>query len=277
MKCYFLREGAQIMNGLSMTNMSSYHDHMKFIRYSMATRINKAGNDPAGLAISEKMRGQFRGDDVAVRNMQDSQSLSRTAEGALDQSHSVLQRMRELSIQANNGMLTESDRGHIQKEFSGLQDTLAAIGRDTQFNTKPLLDGSFSKQLTTTNANGAVLEMNINSALSSQLGDLKTGLTINDVDLRKGSAQALSVIDGAIAQISETRGSLGMTDNRFGHGITVATTKSYQLKASESRIRDADMAKNAIELQKFQTMQDAYFMTQRMGIGMSGMYLNLLM
>lgn len=266
-----------MMNGLSMTNMSSYHEHMKFLRYSMATRINKAGDDPAGLAISEKMRGQFRGDDVAVRNMRDSQSLSRTAEGALDQSHSVLQRMRELSVQANNGTLTESDRGHIQKEFIGLQNTLDAIGRDTQFNTKRLLDGSFSEQQTTTNANGAALEMSIDSAFARQLGEQHTGLSIADLDLRQKPSQALSVIDGAIAQISESRGNLGVTDNRLGHAITVTSTQSLNTKASESRIRDADITKNAIELQKFQIMQDAYFMTQRMGIGMSGMNLNLLM
>lgn len=266
-----------MINGAFLSNVGNYNSHMKFLRYGMAQRINSAKDDAAGLAISEKMRGQFRGDDMAVRNMRDSQSLSRTAEGALGQSHSVLQRMRELSIQANNSLLTESDRGHIQQEFNSLRDTLNAIGKDTQFNTKPLLDGSFSNQKTKTNANGASLEMTIDSSLASQLGNSQTGLTIADVDLTTNPSQALSTIDGAISQISHSRSQLGATDNRLTTAISVTDTQSFNTRAAESRIRDADIAKNSIDLQKYQLMQQAYFATQRMGIGMSGMNLNLLM
>lgn len=264
------------MTSLSMMNMNSYNSHMKFIRFSTAQRINQAGDDAAGLAISEKMRGQIRGDQTAVRNMATSQAMTRTAEGALGQSHSVLHRMRELSVQANNSFLTDSDRSHIQREFDGLRDTLNALGRDTQFNTKPLLDGSFSSEKTTTNGNGASVEMNIASALASELGNYETGMTIADIDLRKNPSEALATIDGAIAQISDTRGHLGAIDSRLSHAMNVTETQSLNMQASESRIRDADIAKNAIELQKYQIMQQAYFMTQRLGIGMSGMNINLL-
>lgn len=265
------------MNGVFASNLGNYSTHMKFVKYSTALRINSAKDDPAGLAISEKMRGQFRGDDMAVRNMRDSQSLGRTAEGALSQSHSVLQRMRELSIQANNGLLTESDRSHLQREFDGLRDTINAIGRDTQFNTKPLLDGSFVDQQTTTSGNGSSFELSIDSALASQLGNAQTGWTISDVDLRSNPSQALSIIDGAINQISHSRGKLGATDNRFEKAINVSETQSFNIRAAESRVRDADIAKNAKELQKIQIMQQAYFSTQRMGIGMMGTNVNLLM
>lgn len=257
-----------MIKGAFLSNFTSYENHLKFLRYSTAQRINKAADDPAGLAISEKSRAQYRGDDMAVRNMRDSQSLARTAEGALDQSHNVLQRMRELSIQANNGLLTDSDRGALQLEFNQLRETINAIGKDTQFNTKPLLDGSFTNQQTTTNGNGATLEMNINSAFASQLGHLETGRTIADIDLRANPSEALTIIDGAISQISHSRGNLGATENRLLHGINVTETQSLN-------IRDADMAKNAMELQKYKVMQQAYFLTQRMGMGMSGMNVNL--
>ena len=264
------------MTSVSMMNMNSYNDHMKFIRYSTALRINRGSDDAAGLAISEKMRAQVRGDQAAIRNMGISQAMTRTAEGALSQSHSVLQRMRELSIQANNSLLTESDRSHLQREFDGLRDTLNAIGRDTQFNTKPLLDDSFSSQRTTTGADGSSVEMNITSALASHLGNQETGATIADIDLGNNPSEALATIDMAITQISNSRGNLGAFDNRLNHAINVTETKSLNTQASESRIRDADLAKNATELQKMQIMQQAYFMTQRLGIGMTGMNINLI-
>lgn len=264
-----------MLNGLSLSNLSNYSNHMKFIKYSAAQKIQQAKDNPAGLAISEKMRSQFRGDDMAVRNMRDSQSLGRTAEGALSQSHSILQRMRELSIQANNGLLTDTDRSHLQQEFVGLRDTLNGIGRDTQFNTKPLLDGSLQNQQTTTNGNGGSLQLSISGSLASQLG--KDGITLADVDLQANPRDSLSIIDGAIQQISQSRGQLGATDNRLDKAINVGETQSLNIRSAESRIRDADIAKNAMELQKIQLMQQAYFKTQRMGIGMMGMNVNLLM
>lgn len=264
------------MVAIHSASTNSYNAHQTLMKLSSFQRINSARDDAAGLAISEKMRGQFRGDDIAVRNMRDSQSLTRTAEGALGQSHSVLQRMRELSIQANNSLLTDSDRGHIQREFEGLRDTLNAIGSDTQFNTKSLLDGSFSQQHTTTDGRGASLQMDIGSALASQLRSEKTGLSLADVDLRTNPQAGLQTIDSAIQQVSGSRGTLGATDNRLDSAISVAETQSFNIRSAQSRIADADVAKSAIELQKHQVMQQAYFSAQRMNMNMMGMGLNLL-
>lgn len=255
---------------------ASQSQQMAMLRLSTAERINSAADDAAGLAISEQMRGQIRGENVAVRNMQDSQNMMQTAEGALGSTHSVLGRMRELAVQANNGILTSSDRGAIQQEFSQLRDTIDSIGRHTQFNTKNLLDGSFQGMNTTTNANGEGIQTGIKSALANSLGDSNSGITLADVNLQSDPSSALKVIDGAIAQISDSRSSIGATQSRLDHGINISETKQVNTQASESRIRDADMAKQAMELNRANMLQETYFATQKMQQSMAGQILNLL-
>ncbi|WP_017756297.1 flagellin N-terminal helical domain-containing protein [Calidifontibacillus oryziterrae] len=256
--------------------VASRDQQLAMIRFSTAQRINSAADDAAGLAISEKMQTQIKGENIASRNMRDSQSLLQTADGALNSTHSVLQRMRELSIQANNGLLTDADRSIIQQEFSQLRDTIDSIGRHTQFNTKPILDGSFQNMKTTTNANGETLSTSISSALASQLGDANSGLSLNDINLKENPQAALNIIDGAIEQISKSRSSIGATTNRLDHSVANSENKHLNMQAAESRIRDADVAKTTIELNRANLFQQTYFATQKMQQMMAGQILNIL-
>jgi flagellin len=256
-------------------NGVSSSQQLAMVRLSTAQRINSASNDAAGLAISEGMRSQIGGDHVAARNMRDSQSMLQTAEGALNASSSVLQRMRELSVQANNGVLTDSDRSIIQQEFSQLRDSLNTIAGNTQFNTKHLLDGSFSGQKTTVNANGDLLSMSIDSAFTSQLGDPNSGNSIDSINLVTNPSGVLSIIDGAISQISGSRASIGATQNSLDHAVNVSENKQYNLQAAESRIRDTDMSKQIIELNRTNLLQQTYFAAQKMQQNMTGQMLSI--
>jgi flagellin len=260
---------------MSISSISSAQQ-LAMERISTAQVINRASDDAAGLAISEEMRGQVRGDQAATRNMRDSQSMLDTAEGALNASGSVLQRMRELSVQANNGVLTDSDRSIIQEEFSQLRDSLNSVAGYTQFNTKNLLDGSFNNQKTTTNVNGETIPISIDSAFTDQLGDSSSGKTIDSINLVSNPSEALKIIDGAISQISGSRASIGATQNRLDYAVNVSETEQSNLQAAESRIRDSDIAKQAIELNRTNLLQQTYFATQKIKQNMAGQVLDLL-
>jgi len=342
-------------------------------KLSSGLRINKAGDDAAGLAISEKMRGQIRGLDQASRNSQDSISLIQTAEGALNESHSILQRMRELSVQSANDTNTDSDRKELQAEVKQLTSELDRIGNTTEFNTKKLLDGSavgvreaangtvsvnnnskatisaamlvtfqntvktaaiyngaitivrvsgsagaavaatafkvisksggeLSTLVTVANGsftflNGAGLSVSganvvISAAVSamasgesitfvfgnkqSASSDLKNSIMAQigansgqtmfiaisdtrakaigvdkiDISSKWGGANAIETVNNAITQVSHQRSSLGAIQNRLEHTINNLDTASENLQASESRIRDVDMAKEMTEFTK---------------------------
>src|SRR5690606_24058107 len=140
-------------------------------KLSSGLRINRAGDDAAGLAISEKMRAQIRGLRQAVRNAQDGISLIQTAEGALQEAHAILQRMRELAVQAANDTNTNDDRAELQKEVAQLIEELNRIATDTEFNTQNLLDGSFTGKIIHIGANeGQTLQINISGMSASDLG-----------------------------------------------------------------------------------------------------------
>ena len=249
---------------------------LTMMQLSSGDRIFRAGQDAAGLAISEGMRSQIRGDSMAIRNMADSQSLARVAEGALAQTQNSLHRMRELAVQANNGMLTASDRGALQQEFNQLREHIDFVGEHTEFNTQRLLDGSFTDRQTTTNANGDTVSFDIDAALSENLGSLEEGVTLRDLDLADNPAQALSVIDDALGQISSSRGSIGAFDNRLSYAGNVAQNQLLNMQRSESGIRDADMALNIMDMNRMTTMLQASMSVQSMQMGMMGMHLDLL-
>jgi len=238
------------------------------LRLSTAHRINSAADDAAGLAISERMRGQISGENMAVRNMRDSQSLYQTAEGGLQSTHSALQRMRELSVQANNSFLSDTDRAALQEEFHQLRESIDYVGKYTQFNGKNLLDGSLTSMKTTIDGNGTTLDKGIASSLASDLG-------LSGLDLRTNPTAALTAIDDAINQVSQSRGSIGATHNRLENAIHVSETSSLNLQAAESRIRDADMAQEWSNFNRTRLLQQTYLYTQKMKQGMSGQILNL--
>ena len=356
-------------------------------KLSSGLRINRAGDDAAGLAISEKMRGQIRGLDQASRNSQDSISMIQTAEGALNESHSILQRMRELSVQSANDTNTDSDRTELQAEVKQLVSELDGIGNTTEFNTKKLLDGSAvgvneavkgslglnnnSKAVFSSitaaqgavaknsNYNGAITivrvkgsitavatasdfklitksggQVNANSAggyisvattagtikivsggnllksasitfngaslklsavavgesitfvfgeaktatsdlknsIMSQIGansgqtmfisigDMRAkaiGVDKVDISSKWGAANGIETVNNAITQVSHQRSSLGAIQNRLEHTINNLDTASENLQASESRIRDVDMAKEMTEFTKNNILSQA--------------------
>ena len=233
-------------------------------KLSSGFRINRAGDDAAGLAISEKMRGQIRGLNQAERNSQDAISLIQTAEGALNETHSILQRMRELAVQAASDTNTskvdgvEGDRDEIQKEIEQLLEEIDRISTDTEFNTMKLLNGSYSttslsfqvganeKQVVTLN----ITDMSATSGLN---------LTTTNVNLASqvSASAAITTIDTAIRTVSSERAKLGAVQNRLEHTINNLNTTAENLTASESRIRDVDMAKEMMEFTKNSILQQA--------------------
>jgi flagellin len=218
-------------------------------KLSSGLRINRAGDDAAGLAISEKMRGQIRGLEQAARNSQDAISLIQTAEGALNETHSILQRMRELVVQAGNTGTNEAeDLQAIQDEITELINEIDGIATRTQFNGKNLLDGSYaSGTADLTFQIGAnttqQITLNINDMQSSALGTTGTVDTIDVTDFASTSFDTqLTIIDEAIEQVSSERSNLGAYQNRLEHTINNLNNAAENLTAAESRIRDVDYA-----------------------------------
>ncbi len=217
-------------------------------------RINKAGDDAAGLSISEKMRGQIRGLDQASRNAQDGISLIQTAEGALNETHSMLQRMRELAVQASNDTNTTEDRTAVQEEANQLAKDINRIARDTQFNGQDLLtgaggpngDGTFtfqvganeSQQITLT-----VADMTGATGLAIATGDDEAANAIDISSTATIATAAITTINDAIKTVSTERSNLGANQNRLDYAINNIKTSSENLTAAESRVRDVDMAK----------------------------------
>lgn len=266
-------------------------------KLSSGSRINRAGDDAAGLSISEKMRGQIRGLNQASRNSQDGISLIQTAEGALNESHAILQRMRELVVQAGNGTNATEDLTAIQDEIDTLALEVTGISDRTEFNGKTLLNGTYASGATSeitlqigANTNqtlGVVMEdmgadaigqasaaavASTASTGSTGSGNFVAGtpavaavaaLTISQIDVEAFETTAtsfdnqLSAIDVAIGQVSTQRSKLGAAQNRLEHTIKNLDTSSENLQASESRIRDVDMAKEMMEFSKNNILQQA--------------------
>jgi len=213
-------------------------------RLSSGLRINGASDDAAGLAISEKMRGQATGLETASKNALDSVSLVQTADGALGETHSILQRMRELAVQSSNGIYTDSDRAALNGEMKQLQSELTRIGNTTEFNTQKLLDGS---------AGGFTSQIGANSGQTATLSisDMRAraiGVDGLDISTAGGAADALDALDFAIQSVSHQRGNLGANQNRLEHTINNLNTSAVNTRAAESRIRDTDMARETINL-----------------------------
>ncbi|MGG0739527.1 flagellin [Niallia taxi] len=221
-------------------------------KLSSGQRINRAGDDAAGLAISEKMRGQIRGLDQASRNSQDGISLIQTAEGALNETHAILQRMRELAVQGGNDTNTTDDRTQIKTEIDQLTKEIDRISETTEFNTKNLLDGSFTATLQVGANNGQTISFSISKMDSA-------GLTIGAISVGT-NAQAsgsISLLDDAIKAVSTQRSNLGALQNRLEHTITNLDTSSENLTAAESRVRDVDMAKEMMNQTKNSILSQA--------------------
>jgi len=228
-------------------------------KLSSGLRINRAGDDAAGLAISEKMRAQIRGLEMASKNAQDAISLIQTAEGALSETHSILQRMRELAVQSASDTNDDTDRGELQKEVTQLIEEINRIANDTEFNTKKLLDGSLSGTGT-----GLIFHIGANADQNIELNISKmtasaSGLNVSGVDIstQAGANSAITTIQTAIEKVSSERAKLGAFQNRLEHTINNLGTAAENLTAAESRIRDVDMAKEMMEFTKMSILQQA--------------------
>ncbi|MHC1682459.1 MAG: flagellin [Clostridiaceae bacterium] len=222
-------------------------------KLSSGLRINRAGDDAAGLAISEKMRGQIRGLDQGSRNGQDAISMIQTAEGALNETHSILQRMRELSVQSATDTNVTADRSALDSEFQQLKAEIDRIGTQTEFNTQKLLDGSASALAFQVGANaGQTISLAINSMGTTQLG-----VNANTVSTKTTASTAMTDLDTAIASVSNERAKLGSVQNRLEHTVNNLNTASENLQSSESRIRDVDMAKEMMTFSKNNVLTQA--------------------
>jgi len=221
-------------------------------KLSSGFRINRAGDDAAGLSISEKMRAQIRGLDMAVKNAQDSISLIQTAEGALTETHAILQRMRELAVQAANDTNVKEDRDALQAEVKQLTAEIDRIAENTEFNTQKLLDGSFTPVVFHIGANkGQSITIGIATMSATALG---VGATTIDLSGQTSANDAIEIIDNAIKTVSEERSKLGAYQNRLEHTINNLQVSSENLTAAESRIRDVDMAKEMMNYTKQQIL-----------------------
>ena len=215
-------------------------------KLSSGYRINRAGDDAAGLSISEKMRSQIRGLDKASTNAQDGISAIQVAEGALNETHSILQRMNELATQAANDTNTETDREAIKAEIDQLVSEIDRIQSTTQFNTMNLLDGDFTgKNLQVGALAGQVIAISIGNMESSELGVDSLDVTTNEK-----AGESMTAIQDAIESVSTQRSALGAIQNRLEHTIANLDTTSENTSAAESRIRDVDMAKEMVTYSK---------------------------
>ena len=222
-------------------------------KLSSGYRINRAADDAAGLSISEKMRSQIRGLNKASDNAQDGISLIQVAEGALNETHSILQRMNELATQAANDTNTSTDRKAIQQEVDQLTSEIDRIRSTTQFNTQNLLDGKFSaKNLQIGSLSGQSISISVSNMNATSLG--VNGLKVSSFS---GAGEAMSKIQVAIDKVSTQRSKLGALQNRLEHTINNLDTTSENTQAAESRIRDTDMADEMVQYSKNNILSQA--------------------
>ena len=220
-------------------------------KLSSGYKINRAADDAAGLSISEKMRSQIRGLNKASSNAQDGVSLVQTAEGALNETHSILQRMNELATQAANGTNTSVDRSAIRAELDQLTSEINRIQSTTQFNTMNLLDGTFSgatnqMKLQVGALSGQSIDFSIANMCATKIG-LKTTLSVST--FTKAGSYMRSV-QNAIEVVSKQRSAMGAIQNRLEHTIANLDTTSENTQSAESRIRDTDMASEMVTYSK---------------------------
>ncbi|OEH86791.1 flagellin [Desulfuribacillus stibiiarsenatis] len=237
-----INNNIQALNAYNNLSKNQFKTSRNLEKLSSGLRINRASDDAAGLAISEKMRGQIRGLSMAEKNALDGISVIQTAEGALSSVHAMLQRMRELAVQAANDTYTTSDRTEIQEEINQLLASIDDAAQNTEFNTKKLLDGSFA-------TSGTALQLQIGAnagqKIAVTIGEMGTsGLSLTGLSVlnHDDASTAIDTVNTAIEAVSSLRSKLGALQNRLEHTMNNLATARENLTAAESRIRDADMA-----------------------------------
>ena len=227
-------------------------------KLSSGYKINRAADDAAGLSISEKMRNQIRGLNKASDNAQDGISLVQTAEGALNEVHSMLQRMSELAVQASNGTNASQDRTALDNEVQQLKTEIERVGTTTQFNKMDILTGDFSSNNEKTLQVGANQDQVITIAISALTSTVGSAL---DATVKVGTASAaqssITTIQNSITNLSALRSKLGALQNRLEHTVANLDNISENTQSAESRIRDTDMAEEMVQYSKNNILQQA--------------------
>lgn len=250
-----LRVNTNIASLSAQRNLSVVSQRLQgnYSRLASGLRISSASDDAAGLAISERMRSQIRSYDVASRNAQDGISLAQTAEGALNEASNVLNRLRELAVQAANGTLSTADRTTIDTEFQAMLGEVDRIANTSAFNGINLLDGSTtSVDIQVGIGVGETITVDLQDTTSATLGltGLGTGTTVD-------ATTALGAIDSAIDDLNTTRGGLGSAQNRMQSAFASIRNAHENLSAAESRIRDVDIASETADMTRNNIMQQA--------------------
>lgn len=236
-----------------------------FKRLSSGLRVNSARDDAAGLSISTKMNAQVRGLNQAQRNANDGISLMQVAEGAMDETVSSLQRIRELAVQSANGTYTSADRVTMDKEVMALMEEVDRIANQTQFNGMTLLSGNFSAKAFQVGSDaGQTVDVSI---VASVAGGTASGMTVNGLGLSgaapasvsttAGAASMMTKIDNALTAVSQVRSRLGTLQNRFASAAESLANVSENTSASNSRIVDADIAQETAQLTRHSILQQA--------------------
>ncbi|HRZ64319.1 MAG TPA: flagellin [Spirochaetia bacterium] len=227
-------------------------------KLSSGLRINRAGDDASGLAVSEKMRSQIRGLERASKNAQDGISFIQTTEGYLQESQDIIQRLRELAVQASNGVYTMEDRMQIQVEVSQLVDEVDRIASHAQFNGLNLLTGRFARETGENIVTGSMwfhiganmdqrVQVYIGTMSSKALGVRNVGdNSIISLESPDGSNRAIGTLDAALKKVNKQRADLGAYQNRLEMAIKGIDIGAENLQAAESRIRDSDMASEMV-------------------------------
>ena len=238
-------------------------------KLSSGMRINRAGDDASGLAVSEKMRSQIRGLQRASKNAQDGISLIQTTEGYLQESQDIVQRLRELAVQASNGIYTSEDRMQIQVEVSSLVEEIDRIASHAQFNGMNLLTGRFARETGENSVTGSMwfhigsnmdqrTRVYIGTMTSKALGVRNIGDgTIMNMESPDGANRSIGTLDAALKKINKQRADLGAYQNRLEHAARGIDVGAENLQAAESRIRDADMATEMVQFTKDKILAQA--------------------
>lgn len=269
-----IRNSLDAMSLANKLSVSSNQAGKSQRNIASGSRINRAADDAAGLAISMKMNAQIGGTGQAIRNVADGMSLLQTAEGALGSTQTMLGRMETLSLQASNGTLTDAERGFIQAEIDQIKSEINKVSGSTNFNNINLLDGSLSKE-----NGGLTMQIGADDAsenrLNVEMGAMNTnalgisGLNVMSAD---NALNAVGSVSNALNMVSEQRAYLGVTQNRLEHTANSLITASENLTASQSRIADADMATEMMEymtqniLNQAQTAMLAHKINEPQGI-----------
>ena len=258
----FVNTNVSALNAQRQLFNSSNELNTSFERLSSGFRINRAADDAAGLQITDRLTSQIQGLNQAVRNANDAISLVQTAEGALGETTTALQRIRQLAVQSQNGINSSADRLALQKEVSALKTEITRISTDTQFNKVDLLTGGFSASFLVGANGGQTISVNLSAGNltgitgSFSSGGLGVGAT-DSVATIAGASGVLSNVDSALSAIGGARADLGALQNRFQSTIRNLSNIAENVSSARSRIRDTDFATETAELTRNQIIQQA--------------------